>query len=144
MKALITAASLILAGCATRSSVRMDAQPFAVLYGARKAQWLGNNQRAIFSGKPERIDFNETEITGFRELDGDNQKLYLIVRFCEHDLANAEGGSQLWRLVAALKCPKKELSDYIDTLDEKALSRYASYLHGSVSRFHQNARQYLQ
>jgi hypothetical protein len=135
---------LALAGCVSVAQQKSTAQPFATLYGAREAQWLNNNHMAIFSSKNDPIDFHETEIRGFPNLDSNNQKLYLVVRFCTHQPGNAEDGIQMWRLMSELKCSKKELSQYISSLDRYNLKLYASYLRGSIGQFDTNSHHYLQ
>lgn len=143
MKALCAFGIMALAGCASVPKAAPTAQPFAILYGDRKAQWLSSNQKSIFCGKNDPVSFHETEIKGFQNLDVSNQKLYLVVRFCTHQTSNAEDGSQMRRLISALKCPKRELSQYIASLDRKSLKWYASSLDGSIDQFDTNVRIYL-
>lgn len=140
---LFAFSAIVLAGCASVDQPKSTAQPFAILYGARKAQWLSNNQKSLFSNKHDPISFHDTEISGFPNLDTYNQKLYLVVRLCTHQAGNAEDGSQMLRLISELKCSKKELSQYISSLDRKSLKWYASSLHGSIEQLDANARIYL-
>ena len=86
----------------------------------------------------------DVEIRGFQELDAKNQKLYLVVRYCTHQPGNAEDGSQMWRLMSALKCPKADLASYIASLDDDEIRLYAAYLGGSIEQFRNNAHHYLQ
>jgi hypothetical protein len=141
---LFAVSALVLAGCASVEPPKSTAQPFAVLYGARKAQWLSNYQKGAFSHKNDSVSFHDIEISGFPNLDSQNQKLYLVVRLCTHQSGNAEDGSQMLRLISALKCSKKELTQYIESLDRTALKMYASALHGSIEQFDINRRIYLQ
>jgi hypothetical protein len=128
------------------SGVRGDAmsrvKPFAQLYGAREARWLNDNQAAIFSHRVGEGDFHDVEVEGFKKLDVQNQKLYLVTRLCTHDPRNAEDGSQMWRLISELKCSRTDLRVYMDSQDQKAIALYASYLRGSLKQFQINVRHY--
>jgi hypothetical protein len=155
IRVTFTANVAIFAGCAAVgprgaggggdyfSGVGGDAsRPFARVYGARKARWLNDNQAAIFSHTNPKGDFLDVEIEGFKKLDVPNQKLYLVTRFCTRDPGNAEDGSQMWRLMGALKCSAADLRAYMDSQDQKAIALYASYLRGSLKQFQINVRHY--
>ena len=129
-------------GCARDHNLISSTRPFATLYGARKARWIDNNQANIFGGARQGEDFHEVEIRGFKKLDIENQKMYLVFRFCTHQGANAEDGSQMWRLLSALKCPKSEIYSYMMSQDKKAIELYAPYLRGSSRQFYANVRYY--
>jgi len=144
MKPIIVALTFaLLTGCVTRQTLPSTAQPFADLYGAKNAQWLNGNHQAIFSRKADKVSFLEVEAAGFSALDAENQKRYLVVLFCTHQRNNAEGGSQIWRLISALKCPTKNVADYVASLEEEDVKLYAAYLGGSLEQFRTNSRHFL-
>jgi len=130
--------AFLISGCTSSRDGFPASRPFAQLYGATQAKWIDDTTLAVFNHSGGDMNSLNDELVGFKALDAENQELYLVIRFCQHQPANAEGGSQLWLLMSELKISKKALLAYMLAQDPKAIEDYAEYLRGSSKQFYSN------
>lgn len=120
-------------------------RPFAVLYGNVKGRWIDQHETSAF-GDARRKDYPPwiIERAGFIQLDEENQRLYLLLKFAENQPGNTEKTEQLTKLVQiyAEKFGIDSLRNHIFAQDKAAVRRFVDYLGGSTDQFYRTAAAY--